>query len=160
MRVFVLTLFLCLTLSPATQAATLADYSFDEPGKAEDFRAIIEEMRCLVCQNESLAGSNAELAIDLRNEIYEMMKSGQEKQDIINFMVARYGDFVLYSPPLKPTTYPIWFGPLIVFLIGGVVLFRILKRKSVSRETELSAEEEQRLNRLLNQSTDHRDADQ
>ncbi|MBW9267190.1 MAG: cytochrome c-type biogenesis protein CcmH [Candidatus Thiodiazotropha sp. (ex. Lucinisca nassula)] len=159
MRLFVLifTLFFAL---PAVQAATLADYSFDEPGKAEDFRDIIEEMRCLVCQNESLAGSNAELAIDLRNEIYEMMKSGQEKEDIINFMVARYGDFVLYSPPLKPTTYPIWFGPLIVFLVGGVVLFRILKRKSVSRETELSAEEEQRLNRLLNQSNDHRDADQ
>lgn len=158
MRVFVLTLF--LFLSPATQAATLAEYSFDEPDKAEDFRAIIEEMRCLVCQNESLAGSNAELAVDLRNEIYEMMKSGKEKQDIINFMVARYGDFVLYSPPLKPTTYPIWFGPLIVFLVGGVVLFRILKRKSVTRETELSVEEEQRLNRLLNQSTDQRDADQ
>ncbi|MEW8285786.1 MAG: cytochrome c-type biogenesis protein [Candidatus Thiodiazotropha endolucinida] len=159
MRLFVLIFTLLLAL-PAVQAATLADYSFDEPGKAEDFRDIIEEMRCLVCQNESLAGSNAELAIDLRNEIYEMMKSGQEKEDIINFMVARYGDFVLYSPPLKPTTYPIWFGPLIVFLVGGVVLFRILKRKSVARETELSAEEEQRLNRLLNQSNDNRDADQ
>ncbi|MBT3030650.1 MAG: cytochrome c-type biogenesis protein CcmH [Candidatus Thiodiazotropha endolucinida] len=159
MRLFVLIFTLLLAL-PAVQAATLADYSFDEPGKAEDFRDIIEEMRCLVCQNESLAGSNAELAIDLRNEIYEMMKSGQEKEDIINFMVARYGDFVLYSPPLKPTTYPIWFGPLIVFLVGGVVLFRILKRKSVARETELSTEEEQRLNRLLNQSNDHRDADQ
>ncbi|MCG8048675.1 MAG: cytochrome c-type biogenesis protein CcmH [Candidatus Thiodiazotropha endolucinida] len=159
MRLFVL-IFTLLCALPAVQAATLADYSFDEPGKAEDFRDIIEEMRCLVCQNESLAGSNAELAIDLRNEIYEMMKSGQEKEDIINFMVARYGDFVLYSPPLKPTTYPIWFGPLIVFLVGGVVLFRILKRKSVARETELSTEEEQRLNRLLNQSNDHRDADQ
>ncbi|MES9896387.1 MAG: cytochrome c-type biogenesis protein [Candidatus Thiodiazotropha endolucinida] len=159
MRLFVL-IFTLLFALPAVQAATLADYSFDEPGKAEDFRDIIEKMRCLVCQNESLAGSNAELAIDLRNEIYEMMKSGQEKEDIINFMVARYGDFVLYSPPLKPTTYPIWFGPLIVFLVGGVVLFRILKRKSVARETELSAEEEQRLNRLLNQSNDHRDADQ
>jgi cytochrome c-type biogenesis protein CcmH len=153
-----LTLFISL---PGVQAATLAEYSFDEPQQAADFRAIIEEMRCLVCQNESLAGSNAELAVDLRNEIYEMMKDGQSKQDIIDFMVARYGDFVLYSPPLKPTTYPIWFGPLIIFLIGGVVLFRILKRKSVSRETELSTEEEQRLNRLLNQPTDNnRDANQ
>jgi cytochrome c-type biogenesis protein CcmH len=153
-----LTLFISL---PGIQAATLAEYSFDEPQQAADFRAIIEEMRCLVCQNESLAGSNAELAVDLRNEIYEMMKGGQSKQDIINFMVARYGDFVLYSPPLKPTTYPIWFGPLIVFLVGAVVLFRILKRKSISRETKLSAEEEQRLNRLLNQSTDNnRDANQ
>lgn len=155
--VLMLSLFFSL---PSLQAATLADYTFDKPEQAEDYRAIIEEMRCLVCQNESLAGSNAELAVDLRNEIYEMMKSGQEKQDIINFMVARYGDFVLYNPPLKPTTYPIWFGPLIVFLIGGVVLFRILKRKSVSRETELSAEEEQRLDRLLEQSNNKRDANQ
>ncbi|MBT3026668.1 MAG: cytochrome c-type biogenesis protein CcmH [Candidatus Thiodiazotropha sp. (ex Ctena orbiculata)] len=160
MRHLLLTLILLLNLLPGLHAATLAEYTFDEPDKVEDFRDIIEEMRCLVCQNESLAGSNAELAIDLRNEIYEMMKSGQEKQDIIDFMVARYGDFVLYSPPLKPTTYPIWFGPLIVFLIGGVVLFRILRRKSVTQETELSAEEEQRLNRLLNQSNDQRDADQ
>ncbi|MES9992234.1 MAG: cytochrome c-type biogenesis protein [Candidatus Thiodiazotropha sp.] len=159
MRYFVLTLSLIFTLLPV-HAATLAEYTFEDADKAEDFRAIIEEMRCLVCQNESLVGSNAELAVDLRNEIYEMMSSGQEKQDIINFMVARYGDFVLYSPPLKPTTYPIWFGPLIVFLIGGVVLFRILRRKSVTQETELSAEEEQRLNRLLNQSTDQRDTDQ
>jgi cytochrome c-type biogenesis protein CcmH len=156
---FVLTLTLFFFLS-APQAATLADYTFDEPEKAEDFRAIIEEMRCLVCQNESLAGSNAELAVDLRNEIYEMMKSGKDKDDIINFMVDRYGDFVLYNPPLKPSTYPLWFGPLIVFLIGAVVLFRILKRKSVSRETTLSAEEEQRLNRMLNKSNDNRDANQ
>ncbi|MEW8505173.1 MAG: cytochrome c-type biogenesis protein [Candidatus Thiodiazotropha sp.] len=158
MRHLLLTLSLIFYLLPV-HAATLAEYTFDDANKAEDFRDIIEEMRCLVCQNESLAGSNAELAIDLRNEIYDMMKSGQEKQDIINFMVARYGDFVLYSPPLKPTTYPIWFGPLIVFLIGGVVLFRILRRKNIAKEIELSADEEQRLNSLLNQSTDHRDAD-
>jgi cytochrome c-type biogenesis protein CcmH len=156
---FVLTLSLLFFL-PVAQSGTLAEYTFENGEKAEDFRAIIEEMRCLVCQNESLAGSNAELAVDLRNEIYEMMKSGQEKQDIINFMVARYGDFVLYNPPLKPSTYPLWFGPLIVFLLGGVVLFRILKRKSVSRETALSTEEEQRLNRLLNQSNENRDANQ
>jgi cytochrome c-type biogenesis protein CcmH len=153
----ILTLFCFL---PALQAATLAEYTFDEPGKAEDFRTIIEEMRCLVCQNESLAGSNAELAVDLRNEIYEMMKRGQEKEEIINFMVARYGDFVLYNPPLKPTTYPLWFGPLVFFLIGGVVLFRVLKRKSVTREAALSEEEEQRLNRLLDKSNNNRDANQ
>ena len=159
MRAFFLTLFLVCCLTPL-KASTLAEYSFDDPAKDEDFRAIIEEMRCLVCQNESLAGSNAELAVDLRNEIYDMMKGGQTKDDIIDFMVARYGDFVLYSPPLKPTTYPIWFGPLIVFLIGAVVLFRILRRKNQSRETELSEEEKQRLDNLLKQSTDQRDVNQ
>jgi cytochrome c-type biogenesis protein CcmH len=135
----------------------LAEYTFVEPGKHEDFRAIIEEMRCLVCQNESLAGSNAELAVDLRNEIYEMMKNGQSKDEVIDFMVARYGDFVLYNPPVKPSTYPIWFGPMIVFLIGGVVLFRIIRRKNQSSEIELTEEEQQQLDNLLNQSNEKRD---
>ncbi|MCG8099308.1 MAG: cytochrome c-type biogenesis protein CcmH, partial [Candidatus Thiodiazotropha taylori] len=96
----------------------------------------------------------------LRNEIYDMMKGGQSKGEIIDFMVARYGDFVLYSPPVKPSTYPIWFGPLIVFLIGGVVLFRIIKRKNQSRETELSEAEQERLEKLLNQSNEQRDTNQ
>ncbi|MES9939546.1 MAG: cytochrome c-type biogenesis protein [Candidatus Thiodiazotropha sp. 6PLUC2] len=152
--------FLSLFCLASLQAATLAEYTFEDPGQDEDFRAIIEEMRCLVCQNESLAGSNAELAVDLRNEIYEMMKNGQSKDDIIEFMVARYGDFVLYSPPVKPSTYPIWFGPMIVFLIGGVVLFRIIRRKNRSSETELTEEEQQRLDNLLTESTEKRDTNQ
>ncbi|RLW59529.1 MAG: cytochrome C biogenesis protein [gamma proteobacterium symbiont of Stewartia floridana] len=152
--------FIYLLGLTALQAATLAEYTFEDPSQDEDFREIIEEMRCLVCQNESLAGSNAELAIDLRNEIYDMMKGGQSKGEIIDFMVARYGDFVLYSPPVKPSTYPIWFGPLIVFLIGGVVLFRIIKRKNQSRETELSEAEQERLEKLLNQSNEQRDTNQ
>ncbi|MCG7932987.1 MAG: cytochrome c-type biogenesis protein CcmH [Candidatus Thiodiazotropha lotti] len=159
MRLFLFSLIYLLGLT-ALQAATLAEYNFEDPAQDEDFREIIEEMRCLVCQNESLAGSNAELAIDLRNEIYDMMKSGQSKGEIIDFMVARYGDFVLYSPPVKPSTYPIWFGPLIVFLIGGIVLFRIIKRKNQSRETELSEAEQQRLEKLLNQSNEQRDTNQ
>ncbi|MEL0586246.1 MAG: cytochrome c-type biogenesis protein [Candidatus Thiodiazotropha sp. (ex. Lucinoma kazani)] len=159
MRIFFQILLLFVSL-PSLNAATLAEYTFENPNQDEDFRAIIEEMRCLVCQNESLAGSNAELAVDLRNEIYDMMKRGQNKDEIIDFMVSRYGDFVLYNPPLKPTTYAIWFGPLIVFLIGGVVLFRILKRKSRTQETELSAEEQQRLKNLLKPSTDNRDVNQ
>jgi cytochrome c-type biogenesis protein CcmH len=152
--------FICFFSLASLQAATLAEYTFEDQETSEDFRAIIEEMRCLVCQNESLAGSNAELAVDLRNEIYEMMKSGQSKSEVIDFMVARYGDFVLYSPPIKPSTYPIWFGPLIVFLIGGVVLFRIVRRKNQSRETELTEEEQQRLENLLNQSNEQRDSNQ
>ncbi|MCG7866284.1 MAG: cytochrome c-type biogenesis protein CcmH [Candidatus Thiodiazotropha taylori] len=159
MRLFLLSFIYLLGLT-ALQAATLAEYTFEDPSQDEDFREIIEEMRCLVCQNESLAGSNAELAIDLRNEIYDMMKGGQSKGEIIDFMVARYGDFVLYSPPVKPSTYPIWFGPLIVFLIGGVVLFRIIKRKNQSRETELSEAEQERLEKLLNQSNEQRDTNQ
>jgi cytochrome c-type biogenesis protein CcmH len=156
----ILLLATLLFLSHMGLAATLAEYTFETPQKHEEFRTIIEQMRCLVCQNESLAGSNAELAVDLRNEIYDMMKAGQNKDQIVDFMVARYGDFVLYSPPVKPSTYPIWFGPVIIFFIGALFLFNIVRRKNRSRETELSSEEQQRLDTLLNQSTDSRKADQ
>ncbi|MET0026543.1 MAG: cytochrome c-type biogenesis protein [Candidatus Thiodiazotropha sp.] len=159
MRTLVLLCLLVFSL-PTLMASTLAEYTFDDPQKHDEFRSIIEQMRCLVCQNESLAGSNADLAVDLRNEIYDMMKQGHGKDDIVKFMVARYGDFVLYNPPLKPTTYPIWFGPVIIFVVGALVLLRILKRKSRSQETDLSDEERARLASLLNQSTDPRDTNQ
>lgn len=151
-------LLICLFSASPLFAATLADYTFDDPAKEDDFRAIIEEMRCLVCQNESLAGSNAELAVDLRNEIYDMMKAGKHKDDVISFMVERYGDFVLYNPPMKPSTYPIWFGPAILLLLGAFLLIRALKKKKQSQETTLSAEEQQRLESLLNLTPDTKDA--
>jgi cytochrome c-type biogenesis protein CcmH len=154
-------IFLLLLLSAQPLfSATLSEYQFDDPQRGEEFRQVIEQMRCLVCQNESLAGSNAELAVDLRNEIYDMMKAGQDKDQIVEFMVARYGDFVLYSPPVKPSTYPIWFGPILLFMLGAFVLFRILRRKSQASEAELSAEEQQRLDKLLKQKSDTKDADQ
>jgi cytochrome c-type biogenesis protein CcmH len=141
-------------ISAPISAGTLAEYQFDDPAKEEEFRAIIEEMRCLVCQNESLVGSNADLAVDLRNEIYGMIKDGHGKDDVIGFMVARYGDFVLYSPPVKPSTYPIWFGPIFLFAIGAFVLMRALKKKRQSLETTLTADEQERLNNLLNKPKD------
>ncbi len=122
------------------------------------FASSSSEMRCLVCQNESLAGSNADLAVDLRNEIYDMMKAGKHKDDVINFMVERYGDFVLYNPPMKPSTYPIWFGPIILLLLGAFLLMRALKKKRQSQETTLSAEEQQRLESLLHLPSDTKDA--
>jgi cytochrome c-type biogenesis protein CcmH len=148
---------LLLLFSLPLYSSTLAGYDFEDPQKSEDFRSLIEQMRCLVCQNESLAGSSAELAGDLRDEIYEMMLAGKEKDQIIEFMVARYGDFVLYSPPVKPSTYPLWFGPILLFIFGTFVLFRILKRKSQTGEAELTAEEQQRLDKLLKQTSDTED---
>ena len=167
MRSYLLLLVLLCAPLPGF-SSTLAEYTFDDPHKGDEFRDVISQMRCLVCQNESLAGSNAELAVDLRNEIYDMMKSGQGKDEVVNFMVARYGDFVLYDPPVKLSTYPIWFGPILIFMIGAMGLYRTLRRKNLSRETELSAEEQQRLDGLLKQppqkhktqSTAKKDADQ
>ena len=90
--------------------------------------AIAEELRCLVCQNESLAASRAELAIDLRREIRGLIRAGKSDEDIMNFMVARYGDFVRYRPPLKPATLALWIGPFVLLLVGMVVLVRHVRR--------------------------------
>jgi cytochrome c-type biogenesis protein CcmH len=155
--IFILTLLL---FTQPIFSATLADYQFDDAEKSAEFRQVIEQMRCLVCQNESLAGSNAELAVELRNEIYDMMKAGQNKDQVVEFMVSRYGDFVLYSPPVKLSTYPIWFGPILLFMLGAFVLFRILRGKNQASEPKLTDEEQQRLDKLLKQTSDTKDADQ
>ncbi len=157
LRGLLFTLIWLFSVNIPLSAATLSEYKFEDAAKTEDFREIIEEMRCLVCQNESLAGSNAELAVDLRNEIYDMMQAGQTKDDVIQFMVARYGDFVLYNPPMKPSNYPLWFGPLILFLIGAILLLRTLNRKKRSQEATLSDDEQQRLTSLLKQTTNTKD---
>lgn len=128
---------------------TLASYEFDDPADKEAFRALIEEIRCLVCQNESLAGSNAELAQDLRQEVYDMFRAGKGKEEIVTFLVDRYGDFVLFRPPMKPSTYPLWYGPIILLLVATFFLFRALRKKKVSPEAELSEEEQARLAKML-----------
>jgi len=133
----------------AAGASTLASFQFDNPEQKQEFRALIEQMRCLVCQNESLAASNAELAGDLRREIYEMFMAGKSKDEITEFMVARYGDFVLYSPPLKPSTYLLWFGPIVLLVFAALMLIRALRRRQQSADAELSADEEKRLADLL-----------
>ncbi len=99
------------------------------------FQHLIKEIRCLVCQNQSLADSHAELAQDLRQEIYEMMKAGKSDREIIAFLVNRYGDFVLYRPPVKPTTYLLWYGPAILAVAGlGLLFILIWRRRAVPPE--------------------------
>ena len=90
---------------------------------------IAAELRCLVCQNQTILESNAPLAVDLRNDIREQLKQGRSAREIMDYMVARYGDFVLYRPPLKGTTGPLWFGPLAMLLAGLAVLWSRLRRQ-------------------------------
>jgi cytochrome c-type biogenesis protein CcmH len=116
--------------------------------------ALAEQMRCLVCQNQSLADSNAELAIDLKNQIRDQMKQGRSDRDIVDYMVARYGDFVLYSPPLKATTLMLWFGPLMLLAIGLAVLFYRLARRRKTVEVELTDAERVRAARLLEEGSE------
>ena len=121
--------------------------------------AISDELRCLVCQNESLSGSHAELAQDLRREIRTLIKQGKSDADIMDFMVSRYGDFVRYRPPLKATTYLLWFGPFLLLAgaIAALVVYlrsrgRRIAASAESSETTLSPEERRQAEALLKQS--------
>src|ERR1700741_1283972 len=111
-------------------------------------RDLSTELRCLVCQNQTLADSNAPLAVDLRNEVREQRKSGKSERDVIDFLVARYGDFVLYRPPLKGNTLLLWAGPFILLAFGLFLLFLRIKRK-VPAEPELSEADRARAAKLL-----------
>lgn len=111
--------------------------------------ALESELRCLVCQNQTLADSSAPLAMDLRNQIREKMRAGASDRDILDYMVARYGDFVLYRPPLKAATALLWAGPLLLMTLGLVVLYRRLVRRRTESPPDLSDEERARARALL-----------
>ena len=103
---------------------------FEDPNKQIRFDSLMEELRCLVCQNQSLADSGAGLADDLRKEAYRMIAMGESNEAIKAFMVDRYGDFVLYDPPLRTSTFLLWFGPFILILIAIIAIIVILKQRN------------------------------
>ena len=112
--------------------------------------ALSEELRCLVCQNETLAGSHADLAADLRQQIREQMKAGKTDKEIVAFLTERYGDFILYNPPVNRRTYLLWFGPFILLGGGLVAFYRYIKhRRQLISEQPLSAEDRKRAEELL-----------
>ncbi|MBV8032355.1 MAG: cytochrome c-type biogenesis protein CcmH [Betaproteobacteria bacterium] len=126
-------------------------FSADTPANADLDRrvmAIASELRCLVCQNQTLADSNADLAQDLRNTIREQLVRGASERDVIDYMTARYGDFVLYRPPLKASTVLLWFGPFLL-LAGGLYLLSRRLRARRAQATELSEAERARAEELL-----------
>ncbi len=111
---------------------------------------LAEELRCLVCQNQTIADSRAELAIDLKNQIREKLKAGMSEAQVIDYMVARYGDFVLYRPPVKASTMALWLGPFVLLLAALAGLFYyIVRRRSSAPERALSEEEQARVRSLL-----------
>lgn len=138
---------LCL-LSPTSVAK---DAQPNEDPKIEQrMKALTQQIRCLVCQNETLADSRADLAEDLRKQIREQMRAGKSDQEILAFLTQRYGDFVLYNPPVKKTTYLLWFGPFVLLVGGTVVLYRYLKsRRAMIKEEPLSADERTRAEEIL-----------
>jgi cytochrome c-type biogenesis protein CcmH len=147
-RLLILLLCLLPTFSYAGEAKDLAA----DPVLEKRMIGLAENLRCLVCQNESLASSHAELAEDLRREVREQMAQGKNDQEIIDYLVARYGDFVLYKPPVKSYTVLLWFGPFALLLIAvGVLVFQLRKRRQLVQESELTPEAQQRAASLLNE---------
>ncbi len=147
MKRWMLLALLCFPLAlHATEAKPLAEDEVVE----QRLIKIAEEMRCLVCQNESLAGSRADLAEDLRREIRVQIRQGKSDQEVMEFMVTRYGDFVRYRPPVKPTTWLLWFGPFLLLVAAVGLLVRVLRRRNrLSPETPLTAEQKQQAEALL-----------
>jgi cytochrome c-type biogenesis protein CcmH len=144
---------LLLALAMATSFAKDAAPLAEDPVVEARLIAISEEMRCLVCQNESLAGSRSDLANDLRRELRTLIKAGKTDAEIREFMVARYGDFVLYRPPVKPTTWLLWAGPFLLMITGVVVLMVYLRRRNRAVGDEvLTDEESSRAAALLKES--------
>lgn len=145
--------FIALVASIAL-ADTARSSSGDDPATEKRLQALSKELRCLVCQNETLADSQAGLAEDLRREIREQIKAGKSDEEIISFLTQRYGQFILYRPQVTPTTYLLWFGPFLLLAGGLFILFHYIRsrRDSIS-ETPLTDEERQRAAELLNPET-------
>jgi len=154
MRQSLIIAFIVFSLFTCQQAIAGFD-NFDFSGDVTEkrFQNLVSKLRCLVCQNESLAGSQAELAKDLRREVYDLMKSGKSDSEVIDFLVDRYGDFVLYQPPVRPSTWLLWIGPFALFVITAVMLIRKLSRRSKMQEVTLSDSEKARIQQLLHQDS-------
>jgi len=106
-------------------------YPLDTPRQEAQFSHLLKELRCLVCQNQDLADSNAGLANDLRDQVYDMVKEGKSDNEIINYLTARYGDFILFNPPVKALTALLWFGPALFLLLGFIIFWRTCLKRTI-----------------------------
>ncbi|MEP6706192.1 MAG: cytochrome c-type biogenesis protein [Pyrinomonadaceae bacterium] len=142
--------FILLAFVVSAAVAQEAKPFAEDPALEQRLMNLAQELRCLVCQNETLADSRADLALDLRSQIREQMKAGRSDKEIVAFLTTRYGDFILYRPPVKPTTYLLWFGPFVLMIVGLTLLFRNLKqRRELIIDKPLSQDERRRAEELL-----------
>ena len=146
-----LLIILTLLFSLSTLNAAVELKQFKNAEQEQRYKNIIDELRCLVCQNQNLADSNAGLAVDLRKQVYKMILAGDDDEAIYDYMVTRYGDFVLYRPPFKATTFLLWVGPFIIFALGLFVLIRFIRQRKKVVVTELNSGDKEKLKQLLNE---------
>lgn len=142
--------------------AAIDTYEFNDEQAQKLFRSLTEELRCPKCQNQNLADSNSPIASDLRREVHRMVQEGGDRQQIVDFMVARYGEFVLYKPRLTVSTYLLWYGPWALLVIGVLVVFLIIRKKPKQQAQQqvagtLDGQQRQRLDELLASNTEERE---
>ena len=153
-RTFRFMLIFLMMLTGSNLYAADKPAEFSNPILKERYYSLIEEIRCLVCQNQSLADSHADLAQDLRNEIFQMIVSGEQDEHIIQFLVERYGDFVLYRPPLKENTWLLWFGPFLLLITALIIAVVIIRKQSTENRfhTEINESQQKRLMEILKET--------
>ncbi|TEW51627.1 cytochrome c-type biogenesis protein [Psychromonas algicola] len=144
----VLLLLLGSVLFSTNGQAAIDTFEFDNAQQEKTFHELTKLLRCPKCQNQNIADSNAELAKDLRNKTYDLVKQGQSKEQVVDYMVARFGNFVRYDPPVTPATIFLWLGPLLFIIFGLLVLFKQIKKQR-SKTTHLDDQEQQKLQALL-----------
>ena len=142
-----ISLLFVLVFSASLQAK-VETHDFENAQMEADYKVLINELRCLVCQNQNLADSNAELAQDMRSKVFKMLGEGKQKQEIVDYMVARYGDFVMYRPPVKSSTFILWFGPLIFFVVAGIVVATYIRRQK-QETVAVDVQQQQKAHSLL-----------
>ncbi|MDD2740381.1 MAG: cytochrome c-type biogenesis protein CcmH [Methylomonas lenta] len=142
-------LLLVLSLLAFPLSAGVEYHQFDDPNKEQAYQNLISELRCLVCQNQTIADSNADLAKDLRQQVYEMLQQGKSQQDVVDFMTQRYGDFVMYRPAFSLKTGLLWLGPSAFLLIGVITVFMLARNKKAKAQITLDKQQQTRLNDIL-----------
>lgn len=143
-------LMMLLAVFNAGAQAAIDVRDFDTPLQETRYRALIDELRCPKCQNTNLAGSDAGLAGDLKDRVYEQVKAGQSDGEIRDYLISRYGDFITYKPPMRASTYVLWFGPFVLLLVAGFIMWR-RTRVVVAKSKPLSAQEAEQLQRVLSE---------
>ena len=147
---------LSLIFSATTLASPVDTYKFTDPVNKQRYQDLIEELRCPKCQNQNLADSNSPISQDLRQQVYEQIQQGRADQEIVDYMVYRYGEFILYRPQLSKKTYFLWFGPIVFIIVGAVVMIAFVRKQRLHTKTIINDADKAELDALLNGNSDQK----
>lgn len=150
-------LILLLLLLPLQTFSADKIVKFKTQEQEQRYKKLIQQLRCLVCQNQNIADSNAELAVDLRNIVQEKIRKGESDVQITGYLVQRYGDFVLYKPRIKPSTWLLWFGPFVLLALAIFLLLRKIQRNNQTVSADISEEEQARIEAMLKDKKEDKD---